>query len=57
LESRDARGLDVARYSAEELHGEFGDDFHLLRSEREEHRTPSGAVQAFTYCLCRGPGR
>ena len=50
-------GLDVARYSAEGLHGEFGDDFQLLRSEREEHRTPSGAVQAFTYCLCRGPGR
>jgi SAM-dependent methyltransferase len=48
-------GLDVARYSPEELHGEFGDDFRLLRSEREEHQTPSGAVQAFTYCLCRGP--
>lgn len=48
-------GLDVARYSAGALHGEFGDDFELLRSEREEHQTPSGAVQAFTYCLCRGP--
>lgn len=48
-------GLDVARYSAGELHGEFGGDFELLRSVREEHQTPSGAVQAFTYCLCRGP--
>ena len=48
-------GLEVARYSPERLHGEFGDGFQLLRSEREEHRTPSGVVQAFTYCLCRGP--
>lgn len=50
-------GLDVARYSADGLHNEFGEDFELLQSEREEHRTPSGAVQAFTYCLCRGPAR
>lgn len=46
-------GLDVVRYSSESLHAEFGDSFTLLRSEREEHLTPSGATQRFTYCLCR----
>lgn len=46
-------GLDVARYSAAALRGEFGDGFRIVESRREEHRTPSGAVQAFTYCLCR----
>ncbi len=46
-------GLDVARYSSDALHGEFGGDFRLLDSRREEHRTPWGARQAFTYCLCR----
>src|SRR5687768_13101778 len=45
-------GLDVRRYSATELHNEFGPEFQLLESRREEHRTPSGALQAFTYCLC-----
>lgn len=46
-------GLEVARYSAESLHGEFGDDFRVVESAREAHRTPSGAEQRFTYCLCR----
>ncbi len=46
-------GLDVARYSASALHGEFGPDFRLVASERELHVTPSGSQQAFTYCLCR----
>ncbi len=46
-------GLDVARYSPETLHNEFGNDFHLVESRREEHSTPWGAPQIFTYCLCR----
>lgn len=51
-------GLEVARYSPEALHHEFGDDFVPLESHREEHRTPWDAVQHFTYCLCRyAPGR
>jgi SAM-dependent methyltransferase len=48
-------GLDVSRYSAEELHGVFGADFQLVTSTREDHVTPSGAHQAFVYCLCRIP--
>lgn len=46
-------GLEVQRYSPGALHGEFGPDFQLIESRREEHVTPSGAVQAFTYCACR----
>ena len=46
-------GLPVVRYSAEALHTEFGNDFQLVRSEHEDHRTPGGAEQSFLYCLCR----
>ena len=46
-------GLEVARYSPEALHHEFGEDFVVVESRRAEHRTPAGAVQHFTYCLCR----
>jgi SAM-dependent methyltransferase len=46
-------GLNVARYSPNALHSEFGRDFRLMESRREEHNTPWGTRQAFTYCLCR----
>lgn len=46
-------GLNVARYSAEGLHAEFGAGFRLISSHREEHHTPSDRTQAFTYCLFR----
>lgn len=46
-------GLEVARYSPVALHAEFGEGFRLVESAREEHRTPSGGTQRFTYCLCR----
>lgn len=46
-------GLDVARYSPSALHAEFGSGFEQVAAHREEHRTPTGAIQAFTYCLCR----
>ena len=46
-------GLEVARYSPEALHAEFGAPFQLMSSEREEHVTPLGVRQAFIYCLCR----
>ncbi len=44
-------GLPVMRYSATELHAEFGTRFTLLKHQKEEHLTPSGAVQKFVYCL------
>lgn len=46
-------GLPVMRYSADELHAEFGAPFTLLRHEKEEHRTPAGKIQNFVYCFCR----
>ena len=46
-------GLDVARYSAQELRDTFGDGFALTFSQREEHLTPTGVTQIFTYCVCR----
>lgn len=46
-------GLPVARYSEKQLHDQFGNDFRLMVSRHEEHRTPGGSFQAFTYCLCR----
>jgi SAM-dependent methyltransferase len=50
---RRCSGLEVARYTPEGLHGQFGPAFELVDSIREEHRTPAGGVQPFTYCLCR----
>jgi len=46
-------GLDVRRYGAAAMHTEFGPGFWLLDSLREDHHTPSGGLQQFTYCLCR----
>lgn len=46
-------GLPVMRYRADELHAEFGDAFNLLKHDKEEHHTPFGTVQKFTYCYCR----
>jgi SAM-dependent methyltransferase len=46
-------GLLVDRYSPDRLHAEFGPEFRLLASEREDHLTPQGAHQPFIYCLCR----
>jgi SAM-dependent methyltransferase len=46
-------GLEIVRYDAESLHGEFGAQFQLLGSSLEQHRTPFGKVQQFVYCCCR----
>ncbi|MEO7973657.1 MAG: class I SAM-dependent methyltransferase [Thermoanaerobaculia bacterium] len=46
-------GLPVMRYSANELHAEFGEPFELLGHEREAHHTPAGNEQKFVYCCCR----
>jgi len=46
-------GLNVMRYDADGLHGEFGDDFRLIESSREDHLTPFGTQQKFIYCYCR----
>jgi 2-polyprenyl-3-methyl-5-hydroxy-6-metoxy-1,4-benzoquinol methylase len=45
-------GLDVVRYDADTLHGEFGAPFVKVESAREVHTTPWGSEQQFTYCFC-----
>ena len=42
-------GLDVRRYSADELSAELGPLFRLVRSQIEEHVTPAGLAQQFLY--------
>lgn len=42
-------GLPVHRYSSAELAGHLGPAFRLVAERREEHLTPAGAVQAFTW--------
>lgn len=49
-------GLEVRRYSAEQLHRELGDGLALVESRREVHTTPAGARQPFTYCVLRRDG-
>lgn len=46
-------GLDVMRYSPETLEAELGSGYRLRSSRHEEHHTPGGRTQAFTYCLFR----
>jgi len=45
-------GLDVERYDADSLHGEFGTRFRLIDSIKELHQTPFGGIQQFLYCFC-----
>ncbi|MEQ1923234.1 MAG: class I SAM-dependent methyltransferase [Pyrinomonadaceae bacterium] len=43
-------GLDVVRYSPETMHGEFGQQFTIVKSLDETHNTPFGTTQEFVYC-------
>jgi hypothetical protein len=44
-------GLPVTRSDAASLAAVFGQSFVLSHTEREEHLTPSGAVQPFTWAV------
>jgi SAM-dependent methyltransferase len=46
-------GLPTSRYDADALATAFAPRFRLEHSEREEHVTPSGAVQPFTWAVLR----
>lgn len=46
-------GLPVQRYDAESLSGEMGDTLLLLDAWQEDHVTPWGANQSFTWCAFR----
>lgn len=46
-------GLDVVRYNPDSMHSEFGNDFELVKSLTETHKTPFDTTQEFIYCYCR----
>ena len=46
-------GLEIVRYSAEDLQRELGSSFHLERQFTEIHQTPFDTTQEFLYCLFR----
>jgi hypothetical protein len=46
-------GLPVGRYSADDLVAELGEPFELVATRREEHVTPRGIVQPFTWVAGR----
>jgi SAM-dependent methyltransferase len=46
-------GLPVSRYSSGDLASMFSPTFTLIADEREEHVTPAGVVQPFTWAVFR----
>jgi 2-polyprenyl-3-methyl-5-hydroxy-6-metoxy-1,4-benzoquinol methylase len=46
-------GLAVERYDADKLAATLGEQFELEASWRNEHVTPWGSSQAFTWCVLR----
>jgi SAM-dependent methyltransferase len=49
-------GLPVARYHAQALAAALGPDFTIVASRRDEHRTPGGTAQAFTWVTLQRRG-
>ena len=43
-------GLEIVRYDSESLQAEFGDQFQLLETSMELHKTPFDTTQQFIYC-------
>jgi SAM-dependent methyltransferase len=48
-------GLPVLRYTPAELATVFSKSFTLVAHEREEHTTPAGVIQPFTWVVLRRP--
>lgn len=46
-------GLPTARHDAESLAEQFAPSFDLIQHEREEHVTPAGSTQPFTWAVLR----
>ena len=46
-------GLPVARYSPAQLADELGGAWRLISQDREEHSTPAGLIQPFTWVALR----
>jgi 2-polyprenyl-3-methyl-5-hydroxy-6-metoxy-1,4-benzoquinol methylase len=49
-------GLNVVRYDSDDLHGEFGARFQLVKHHTELHQTPAGSIQQFIYWYCNVSG-
>lgn len=43
-------GLDIVQYSPESLAAIFSENFQLVETSTEQHKTPRGALQSFVYC-------
>ena len=43
-------GLEVVRYSVDSLTAELGEDYELIKSLSETHKTPFHTQQKFLYC-------
>jgi trans-aconitate methyltransferase len=43
-------GLPVQRYGADDLDALLGSEWRLVETAREDHTTPGGRVQPFTWC-------
>jgi len=50
---RHCSGLPAARYSPTELARQIGTSWQVISQDREEHLTPAGAVQPFTWLALR----
>jgi hypothetical protein len=46
-------GLPVARYTPDELSSALGDDLVVVAEKREQHITPAGVTQPFTWVAAR----
>ena len=46
-------GIDIKQYSKSELSELFSANFEKLHCENVNHKTPSGAIQNFTFCTFR----
>ena len=46
-------GLPVVRYSSAQLADELGGEWQLISHDREEHLTPAGLIQPFTWAALR----
>ena len=43
-------GLNIVRYSPETMSAALGENFQLVETSTEEHKTPAGSSQSFVYC-------
>lgn len=44
-------GLEIRRYDCEEIQAELGGSLELLDRAKEDHVTPFGTIQKFSYCF------